>query len=296
MVLFAARAFAGIGGGNLGVTQSYIADVTDEASRDKAFAGFGVAFGMGIFLGPVLGGALVHIGFWLPFVVSAGIEVVNIALTTLFLPSTGGKQKQLDIGRAARSVWTNGNVRSLILQHFLFIFAVTYFFSIFALFLRHALHVGPEHASYLIAGAGVIGGITLWLAVGPLAKRFGDAIVAETGLAISIVAYVLLGFAHELWTFAATLVIWAIGASCIEPTISALLSTTVPADTRGEMLGFNDLMSNVALMLAPTLGGFIIDANIDLIGLVPALAVAAALTLALRTNRARAERLSPTTG
>ena len=71
--LFIARGVAGIGGGNLGVTQSYIADVTPEDQRDRAFAGFGT-LGAGIVLGPVIGGALVHIGFWLPFVVSAAIK------------------------------------------------------------------------------------------------------------------------------------------------------------------------------------------------------------------------------
>ena len=98
-MLFVARAVAGIGGGNLGVTQSYIADVTDEANRDKAFAAFGVIFGIGIVLGPVAGGFLVHYGFWVPFVFSAGIEVVNIALTIKFLPKPGIR----DVGASTSS-------------------------------------------------------------------------------------------------------------------------------------------------------------------------------------------------
>lgn len=281
-MLFVARGVAGIGGGNLGVTQSYIADVTPEDMRDEAFAGFGVVFGAGIVLGPVLGGALVHIGFWLPFVVSAGIELINIALTVRFLPATGGKRTTIDVPRTAREIRRMPRVRSLIAQHFLFIFAVTFFFSIFALYVNRVLHFGPEHASYLIAGAGIVGGIALWIAVGPAAHRFGDAPVARVGLVLSLGAYALLGFAHSLWTFAAVLVVWAVGASCIEPTISALLSTSVPADERGAMLGFNDLMNNAALMLAPSLGGFIVDANVALIGLVPGLAVLGALLLARR--------------
>jgi MFS family permease len=286
-MLFIARGVAGIGGGNLGVTQSYIADVTPENMRDRAFAGFGVVFGAAIVLGPVLGGALVHVGFWLPFVVSAGIELVNIGLTLRFLPATGGRQKTIDVPRAAREIWQRPRIRSLIAQHFLFIFAVTFFFSIFALYLNRVLHFGPERASYLIAAAGVVGGVALWAAVGPAAKRFGDAAVAQTGLGLSVVAYALLGFAHGLWTFVAVLALWAVGASCIEPTLSALLSKNVPPDERGAMLGFNDLMNNAALMLAPSLGGFIVDANAALIGLVPGLAVLAALLLARRPLAAR---------
>ncbi|MGB6740581.1 MAG: MFS transporter [Candidatus Cybelea sp.] len=87
-MLFVARTVAGIGGGNLGVTQSYISDVTDDRHRDKAFAAFGVVFGIGIVLGPIAGGILVKYGFWVPFVSSAAIEAVNIGLTLMFLPKT----------------------------------------------------------------------------------------------------------------------------------------------------------------------------------------------------------------
>jgi DHA1 family tetracycline resistance protein-like MFS transporter len=283
-ILFVARGVAGIGGGNIGVTQSYIADVTPEEFRDKAFAGFGVVFGAGIVLGPVLGGTLVHVGFWAPFVASAAIELINIALTVVLLPNVGGKPQtgKIDVVRTAYDIWLRPRIRSLILQHFLFIFAVTFFFSIFALYLKRALDFGPTQASYLIALAGLVGGVALWLGVGPLAQRFGDTMLSKVGLAVSFIAYALLGFAHNLETFIAVLVVWAVGASCIEPTLSALLSNTVPKDRRGAMLGFNDLMSNLGLMLAPALGGFVIDRNPALIGVVPALALLVALILAWR--------------
>jgi hypothetical protein len=50
------------------------------------------------------------------------------------------------------------------------------------------------------------------------------------------------------------------------------------------MLGFNDLMSNVGLMFAPALGGFVIDRSVMLIGVAPAFAVLVALMLALRAK------------
>lgn len=286
-MLFVARGIAGIGGGNLGVTQSYITDVTPKDSRDRAFAGFGVVFGAGIVLGPVIGGALVHFGFWLPFVVSAAIEAGNILLTLRFLPNTGGKkQDAINIPQTAREIWSRPRIRSLITLHFLFIFAVTFFFSIFALYVRRVLDFGPEQASYLIAIAGIAGGVALWIAVGPIAHRYGDRIVAQAGLALSVLAYALLGFARDVGTFVGVLVLWAIGAACIEPTISALLASSVLETKRGAMLGFNDLMSNAALMLAPSLGGFIVDTNIALIGLIPGLSVLVGLLLASRLGAA----------
>jgi predicted MFS family arabinose efflux permease len=192
-----------------------------------------------------------------PFLVSAVIELVNITLTILFLPGTRPQRrpKKVSVTAVARVVVANDEVRSLIARHFLFIFAVAYFFTIFALFVQRALGMGPEHASWLMAGAGIVGGIMLVAVVGPVARRVGDATVAQYGFMLSAVAYLALGFAHNLWFFAAVLVVWAAGASCIEPTIAALLSEGAGPDQRGAVMGFNDAMSNVALMAAPSLGG-----------------------------------------
>jgi len=57
-VLFAARIFDGITGGNISVAQAYISDVTDEKSRAKGLGMIGAAFGLGFIFGPATGGFL----------------------------------------------------------------------------------------------------------------------------------------------------------------------------------------------------------------------------------------------
>jgi MFS transporter, DHA1 family, tetracycline resistance protein len=290
-MLFVARAVAGIGGGNLGITQSYIADVTDEAHRDRAYGLFGVVFGIGIVLGPVAGGFLVRAGFGAPFAAAALIELANIALTLRFLPATRPKTRsRTSIFDAARAVFAHAGVRVLVARHFLFIFAVTYFFTIFALYVRRALALGPAQASWLLAGMGIVGGIALLALVAPLAARFGDARIAQLGLALSALAYLALPFARSVPTFAGVLVVWAIGASCVEPTLSALLSERAPAAQRGATMGVNDALSNLALMLSPALGGWIVDRNLAASGIVPALAIAGAFGLGRTRARPTGER------
>jgi hypothetical protein len=71
--------------------------------------------------------------------------------------------------------------------------------------MKHVLHYGPQRASLLIASAGIAGGVSLAIVVRPLARRLGYASVAQIGLALSVVAYALLGFAHDL-------VMWFTGA------------------------------------------------------------------------------------
>jgi MFS family permease len=260
--------------------------VTDDRHRDKAFAGFGVVFGIGIVLGPIAGGFLVKYGFWVPFVASAAIEAVNTGLTLMFLPKTPQKKKNgFNIKSVAKEIWACPRTRSLIVRHFLFIFAVTYFFSIFALYLKQAMNFGPEKNSWFFAATGGVGAVALGIVVGPLAKRLGDAWVAQLGFALSVVAYGVLAFAHNFWTVIGMLALWAVGASCIEPTIAALISESASEDKRGATLGFNDAMSSIALMTAPSLGGWLIDKDITLIGLIPGAAVLGAFGLGVLRRR-----------
>jgi MFS transporter, DHA1 family, tetracycline resistance protein len=289
VLIFVARAVAGFGSGGIGVTQSYIADVTAEEDRDRAYALFGAVFGVGIVLGPVLGGGLIRFGFAAPFAAAALIEFVTIVLTLRFLPEPPRRAGRAPSLRdAARIVARDPAVRSLVVRHTLFIFAVTSFFAVFSLYLVRELSVGPALSSGLLAGAGFIGGLTLVVAVGPLARRYGDAIVAQCGFAALVLAYVALAFVRELGPFGAALAVWAFGAACVEPTLTALLSRAAPVHERGAIMGFNDAASNLALIVAPVVGGEAIDLNPHFVGIVPAGAVA--LALAIGVARRGADR------
>ena len=60
-MLFAARIVDGLSGGNITTARAYIADITTEENRAKAFGLLGAAFGLGFIVGPGLGGAFSHI-------------------------------------------------------------------------------------------------------------------------------------------------------------------------------------------------------------------------------------------
>ena len=51
-MLFAARIVDGLSGGNITTARAYIADITTEENRAKAFGMLGAAFGLGFIVGP----------------------------------------------------------------------------------------------------------------------------------------------------------------------------------------------------------------------------------------------------
>jgi predicted MFS family arabinose efflux permease len=58
-----------------------------------------------------------------------------------------------------------------------------------------------------------------------------------------------------------------------------------PPHERGAIMGFNDSANNLALIVAPVLGGEAIDVNPHLVGVVPALAAFAAFAIGLWRER-----------
>lgn len=280
--IYVSRLISGTGAGSLGAAESYIADVTDKKQRDRAYALYGAVFRSAFIVGPVAAGFLQRYGLQFPFVIAALLEVINIGVTMWLLPwRTREKREETTIQESLQAAW-NPRVRLVLLRQFLFVFAVVYLLADFALYLDHALHETVQRASWLLAGAGVIGGATIVIAVTPLTKRFGDRFVGQIGFTLLFASYGLIYFVKSLEWFFPVLVLWAAGAAMAEPTLMAMLAKRAPESERGAIMGVSDSVNSVALIFAPAIGTVIVGQEARLIGILPALAVAAAWFLGMR--------------
>ncbi len=291
--IYISRLISGIGAGSIGAAESYIANVTSERQRNRAYAVYGAVFGSAFIVGPVAAGFLQRYGIQFPFVVAAGLELINIGLTLWLLPSrTRSKREVTSIKQSIAAAWKRG-VRAVLIRQFLFIFAVVYLLADFALYLDHSLHTSIQHASWLLAGAGVIGGITMLVVVTPLTKRIGNVRVGQIGFVLLFAAYALIYFVQNLAWFFPVLVLWAAGAAMVEPALMTVLSERAPKDERGAIMGVSDSVNSIALILAPAIGTAIVGFSARLIGILPALAVAGAFALGRlqqRRERIRGQR------
>lgn len=289
--IFISRIISGVGAGNMGAAQSYIADVTKPEQRDQAYALFGVVFGSAFIVGPVAAGFLEHKGLQFPFFIAAALEAVNIIFTVIYLPRLNRPEdaKQLDIKTSIKEAM-QPRIRIVFGRQFLFIFAVVYFLADFALYLHHALHYDVKQVAWLLAGAGIVGGLVQGVAVAPLAKRLGDRAVGQIGFVFGFAAYALIYWVQSLGWFLPVLVLWAIGAALVEPTLMAILAKRAPKDERGAIMGVSDSANSIALIIAPAIGTAIVGQNARLIGILPALAMAGAFYLGRGRAAVRSEK------
>ncbi len=290
-LLFLSRAIEGLGGGNLGIANAYVADVTTVEQRPQALAFATAAFGAGFIVGPILSGALARFGFAVPFFVAAALQAVNTILTLTLLPESHAPAANARVRLSeVREIAREPGIANVLWRRFLYIFAFTSFFTTFSLYANARFGSDAGTASALLAVAGGVGAIAQIFFVGPLAKRYGIRSTSLGAFALGIVAYALLGVVNVIGAFVLTIALWALSGSLLRPMLDARIAELAPAAARGIVLGFGDSLDNFALVFAPTIGAAIVGIAPRLAGVVPAFALAAGAWLTARdriTSRTR---------
>jgi MFS transporter, DHA1 family, tetracycline resistance protein len=84
-ILFLGRIIGDITGGNLSTAGAYIADVSKPEERSKNFDLIGMAWSVGLILGPAAGGILGQFNLQAPAYVAAGLAFVNVIFVIFIL-------------------------------------------------------------------------------------------------------------------------------------------------------------------------------------------------------------------
>jgi MFS family permease len=306
-MVFLGRILDGVTAGNLSIAQAYISDHTQPQDRAKAFGIIGIAFGIGFFFGPAMGGWLGGYGLHVPFMVAACLSAGSMICTyTLLEPETPGAKAAEGTPRATLLVGPGGKrpgvfdlgtyleyfkrpgLGALYLQFFLFTFAFSAFMSGFPLFAERRFTTAQgrpwtaREVGYLFAYTGFLGIILQGGVLGRLIKRFGEARIALAGFCAVVIAYFALGFAETVVVLVVVSTISAFGNGVLRPVITSLFTQRVGRHEQGVALGISGSLSSLAMTLAPPTGGSLLDHHWLLAwAFVPATAAALGLIVAL---------------
>ena len=306
-VVFVARIIDGATAGNLSLAQAYISDNTTPENRARSFGLIGIAFGLGFFLGPSVTGYLAQYGLRAPIYAAAALSLASIICTAALLPhpqpaartaavedsGPGGRRLALFEWRAYIPFFSRPVLAGLLMQMFLFGFAFTTFTSGFALFAERTFRWNdhpftPREIGYLFAYAGFLGIILQGGLIGRLVKRFGEPALVATGFAALGAAYLWLGLIRDVGPLIAVATLASFGHGVLRPTLTSLITQNADRSEQGIVLGLNQSIMSIAQILAPPLGGLLIEG-----GLLPEWAFVAAFAagfgmLATRWGSARA--------
>jgi MFS transporter, DHA1 family, tetracycline resistance protein len=267
-LLFFARFFDGITGGNISVAQAMVADVSKPENRARNFGMIGAAFGLGFIFGPYLGGRLSDPGTisWFtaatPFYFAGILAFLNMLFVTFLLSETN---KNLQTGKIT---WTKSlhnivdayrmkGVNIIFLTNFLFYGGFAFFTTFFGVFLINKFGFSQGRIGDFFAYVGLWSVFTQAILTRTLAKKFSEqSIVRITliGASVMTIAYFLPNQAWQIYLippFAGM----CVGLSMAN--LTSLLSRSAPANIQGEILGINASVQALAQAIPAVLSGFI---------------------------------------
>jgi DHA1 family tetracycline resistance protein-like MFS transporter len=282
-LLFAARAFDGITGGNISVARAVIADVTPPEHRARNFGILGAIFGLGFVFGPYIGARLAtpNIDFfglfstpsWFttatPFWFTAILSAINTVLLLAVLPET-----HAHIDRKVKLVWNKSienirraaldkRLRVLFSAEFFFWGGFTFFTTFFQILLIQKLGFKANNVGDFFAYIGICIAISQALIVPFTAKRFlphniiGVAMFGLSG------ALLLQLFPHNTTQLLLVAPFIALFNGQFMANASALVSLTAGPRNQGEVLGIEASVQALAQSIPAIIGGYVATMGVN---------------------------------
>lgn len=304
-VLLLSRIAAGAAGGTISVAQAYIADTTTAERRAHGLGLLGAASGLGVMLGPALGGFVSRWGLAAPGFVAAGLCTLNALAALVLLPESRRRaHAHAPAGETATLAgWLRtmtGYPLSLLLGvYFLTISAFTAMSALLALFAEARFGLEADDVGLLFALAGATTVVVRGVLLGWFVRRFGEPFtvrIGTIGLLITLGAMPLLPSPAWLW---ALMPLYAFGAGTLFPALASLVSRATDDASQGSVLGGSQVVGGLGRVVGPLWAGWVFQQiGIGTPFTIGAVVVAMAFLLALRIPPARrvvrAEEPAPT--
>lgn len=284
--VFAARIIEGVSGGNIGITQAYVADLVAAKDRARAFGMISATFAAAMVFGPATAGALyVKFGFAAPFLAASALQFVTLLLTLVLLPESRTKredEEHVGLREIVRTL-VNPVFTPYLLQKLALSLALYAWFAVIALYLAGQLHFGIAATTTLFSAFAVVNVLINGIGVGKASHRLGDRVMSMLGLALLVVAFALTPFVHGLLALATVMTLFALGSAFANTGIIAIISNAAGEREQGTVLGVGSSLDSLSGILAPPIStGLLTSYGSPFAGLASLAFAIVALLLGLR--------------
>jgi DHA1 family tetracycline resistance protein-like MFS transporter len=255
--LFVGRIIAGITGASMTTASAYIADISTPETRAQNFGMIGAAFGLGFIVGPMIGGLLGEMGPRIPFLVAAGLALLNAAYGYFVLPES------LDANNRRAFEWKRANpisslknlsrfpaVAGLIVSFFLIYIASHAVQSNWSYFNIEKFKWTPKIIGISLAVVGVLVSLVQGVLVRFVNPKIGNERSVYVGLGLYTIGLILFGLASQSWMMFAFLIPYCLGGIS-GPGLQAIISGSVPANEQGELQGSLTSIISITSIVGP---------------------------------------------
>jgi DHA1 family multidrug resistance protein-like MFS transporter len=286
-MLFIARSLSGIlSSATMPTAMAYIGDNTPQDEKSKGMGQLGAMVGVGVILGPLMGGLLSTDSLSLPFFIGSGLAFLALLLVILLLPESKPASIQMAglppskeqspalqpdsvnpvaIPLRTRDIYLRillSPAGILLLLIFIMSFGMTNFQGMIGLYVvdKFAFNTKQVGAIWMVMGMILIvaqGGL-----VGPLTKKLGDLNLIKIGLLGGAIGFVLVAFAVDYITTLLALGFFILALALIGPALNSYISNFA-GEHQGTVMGLNSAFTSLGRVVGPLWGGYLYDINIE---------------------------------
>ena len=255
--LFLGRMISGITGASITTASAYMADISNEKNRAQNFGMIGAAFGLGFIIGPMLGGLLGELGTRIPFLVAAGLALVNALYGYFVLPESLDMEhrRAFDLKRANPI----GSLKNLNKYPAVFGLIIALLFIYVA---AHSVQSNwsfaninkfgwtPKTIGISLAVVGVLISLVQGLLIRVVNPKLGNEKSVYIGIALYALGLTLFAFATQGWMMFLFLVPYCLGGIS-GPALQAIISLHVPKNEQGELQGSLTGLQSLTTIIGP---------------------------------------------
>ncbi len=261
--LFVGRIIAGITGASFTTAMAYIADISTPEKKTQNFGMVGVAFGIGFIIGPMIGGLFSNMGIRVPFMISAGLALLNWLYGYFILPESLAKEN-----RRAFS-WKRANpigsmvsiskypaIIGLVIALLLLFIASHSVQSNWGYYVIEKFNWNSSMIGYSLSVVGVAVAVVQGGLIRVIVPKIGNRNAIMLGLMLYIVGFICFAFAPNgimMMIFILPYCLAGIG----NPAMQTIISNQVPDNAQGEIQGIVTSMQSLGAILGPFLMAYI---------------------------------------
>lgn len=264
--MLVAQLLNGLTGACLAVVFASIADLTTPQFRAKSFGLVGVILGIAWVISPALGGLLSLLGLRIPFLVAAGVTLLNFIYGALFVRESHPPSCDQDFSwsqvnpfNLLKRLYQNSIISKLAVVIFCIDLALQCFVSTWILFTTYKFHWSLLETSLSLTLLGLMTAIAQCKVIYLLIDRFGERQTITFGLIFSLTGYLLYILVDQAWMIYGVIILNSFDF-LTKPIAQGLLSRYIHPSEQGVIQGA--LASQTALaailgsLLATNLFGY----------------------------------------
>jgi DHA1 family tetracycline resistance protein-like MFS transporter len=258
--LFLGRIIAGITGASFTTATAYIADISTHQNRAQNFGMVGAAFGLGFIIGPVIGGLLGTFGPRIPFLVAAGLSLLNALYGFFVLPESLPKENRRHF------VWKRANplgsllhlrkypgISGLVISMVLIYIAAHAVQSNWTYFTIEKFGWNEKLIGISLGVIGFMIALVQGVLIRSVNPKLGNEKSVYVGLGFYSAGLLLFAFASQTWMMFVFMIPYCMGGIA-GPALQSIISGHVPSNEQGELQGaLTSLMSATSIIGPPVM-------------------------------------------